>query len=64
MMDSTLGLSSDQLVLLAALGVILLLGLVALRFFLKLTMNLVKIGCLVAVVVMVIAVVLMMASPG
>jgi hypothetical protein len=63
-MDSTLGLASGQLVLLAALGVILLLGLVALKFFLKLTMNFVKIGCLAAVVIMVIAVVLMMASSG
>jgi hypothetical protein len=63
-MDSTLGLASGQLVLVAALGVILLLGLVALKFFLKLTMNFVKIGCLAAVVIMVIAVVLMMASSG
>lgn len=63
-MESTLGLASGQLVLLAALGVILLLGLVALKFFLKLTMNFVKIGCLAAVVVMIIAVVLMMASSG
>jgi hypothetical protein len=63
-MDSTLGLASGQLVLLAALGVILLLGLAALKFFLKLTMNFVKIGCLAAVVVMIIAVVLMMASSG
>jgi hypothetical protein len=63
-MEPTLGLASGQLVLLAALGVILLLGLAALKFFLKLTMNFVKIGCLAAVVVMIIAVVLMMASSG
>ena len=63
-MDSTLGLASGQLVLLAALGVILLLGLLALKFFLKLTMRFLKIGCLAAVVIMVIAVVLMMASSG
>jgi hypothetical protein len=63
-MDSTLGLASGQLLLLAALGVILLLGLVALRFFLKLTMRFLKFGCLAAVVIMVVAVVLMMASSG
>jgi hypothetical protein len=63
-MDSILGLASGQLVLLAALGVLLLLGLVALKFLLKLTMNFVKIGCLAAVVVMVVAVVLMVASSG
>jgi len=63
-MEPTLGLASGQLVLLAALGAILLLGLIALKFFFKLTMNFVKLGCLAAVVVMVIAVVLMMASSG
>ena len=63
-MEPTLGLASGQLVLLAALGVILLLGLLALKFFLKLTMRFLQIGCLAAVVIMVIAVVLMMASSG
>ena len=63
-MESTLGLASGQLVLLAALGVILIIVLVALKFLLNLTMNFVKLGCLAAVVVMIIAVVLMMASSG
>ena len=63
-MESTLGLASGQLLFLAALGVVLLLGLVALKFFLKLTMNFVKLGCLAALVVMVIALVVMLASSG
>ena len=50
-----LGLTVDQLLMLAGLGVVLLLALVVLRAVVKLTQALLKVGCLVVLVILVVA---------
>lgn len=63
-MDTVFGLTADRLVVLAGLGVVLLVGLLVLKFALKLSMSFIKLGCLGILVIMLIACVAMWVLPG
>ncbi len=62
-METVLGLTIDQLLVWAGIGVVLLVGLVVLKFVLKLSMSFIKLGCLGICVIMLIACVAMI-LPG
>ena len=49
---SIFGLTSDQLLILAGLGLLLVIILITLRLALKLTVTFLKIGCLVILVIL------------
>ena len=63
-METVLGLTIDQLLIWVGLGVILLVGLLVLKFVLKLSMSLIKLGCLGILVVMFLACIAMWMFPG
>ena len=61
-METVFGLTADQFLVLAGLGVVLLVGLVVLKFVLKLSMSFIKLGCLGICVIILIACVAMILS--
>jgi biotin transporter BioY len=60
-METFFGLTADQILVLAGLGVVLLLGLIVLKFVLKLSMSFIRLGCLAIFVIMLIACIAMLA---
>ncbi|MEE8390606.1 MAG: hypothetical protein V3S14_07400 [Anaerolineae bacterium] len=63
-METILGVAADQLLIWAGLGVVLLVGLLILKFVLKLSMGFIKLGCLGILVIMLLACIAMWAYPG
>ena len=64
MMETFFGLTPNQFLILAGLGVVLLLGLFVLKFVLKLRASFLKLGCLGILVIMLFACIAMWALPG
>jgi len=63
-MEIVFGLTADQLLILAGLGIVLFLGLFVLKLVFKLTMSFVKLGCVGILAIVLIAFVAMVLLPG
>ena len=63
-METIFGLTPDQLLILAGLGVVLVVVLLVAKFVFKLTMNFIKLGCLGILVLLLIACVVMLGLSG
>ena len=63
-METVFGLTPEQLLTLAGLGVVLVIVLLVAKFVFKVTMSFIKLGCLGALVVLLIACVVMLGLPG
>ncbi|MDY7075318.1 MAG: hypothetical protein SXV54_00200 [Chloroflexota bacterium] len=59
-----LGLTADQLLILAGIGLVLFVILILLKFVLKLTVNFIKLGCLGVLVILLIAFIALWTLPG